>query len=93
MMAHTHTQDIYRGVERRVAINCLKINVTASIKQLLRDGRLPILGRDIERRAPILCLNINVAANAALSPEIENTQSYGRIGQWVLCKMRKHVRK
>jgi hypothetical protein len=41
----------------------LKINVTASVNQLLRDGSMPICGSDEERRAPIPFLKINVTAS------------------------------
>ena len=48
--------------EWRAPFLILKINVTAPFNQLLRDGRMPMIGRDVERRFPIL-LEINVAAS------------------------------
>jgi hypothetical protein len=42
---------------------CLKIDVTESCNELLRDGRMPIYGREVERRAPILLLKIEVTSS------------------------------
>jgi len=50
-----------RGQERRVPVLCLKINVTASFNQLLRDGRMPMKGLDVERRGPTVVLKIDVS--------------------------------
>ena len=50
-------------MERCVPILLLKINVTASFNQLLRDGRMPLTGRDVEWRDPILCLKIYVTSS------------------------------
>ena len=41
----------------------LEFNVTASFKQLFRDGRMPFVGRDVQGRGPILPLKIHVAAS------------------------------
>ena len=43
-------------------IICANINVTSSFNQLLRDGRMTILGSGVERRCPIRFLRINIAA-------------------------------
>jgi hypothetical protein len=49
-------------VERHAPVIILKVDVTASCNQLLRDDRLPLTGCDVERRAPILVLKIDVTA-------------------------------
>jgi hypothetical protein len=41
----------------------LEFNITASFNQLLRDGRIPFMGRDDERRGPVVCLKIQVTAS------------------------------
>ncbi len=43
--------------------NFLKIDVTASSKELRCDGRVPKTGCEVERRAPILRLKIDVTAS------------------------------
>ena len=39
-----------RAMERHAPSLALKIEVTASCQELLRDGRIPILGREEQRR-------------------------------------------
>jgi hypothetical protein len=38
-----------RDAEGSSPIHLLKVNVTASFNQLLRDGLMPFIGRDVER--------------------------------------------
>jgi hypothetical protein len=49
--------------ERRAPILFLKIHVTASFNQLLRDSSMPILGRNVDRRAPFLHLKTKVRSS------------------------------
>jgi hypothetical protein len=49
-------------VESRSPTVLLKIDVTARSNELLRDGRMPIVGRVVERRAPFIVLKIDVTA-------------------------------
>ena len=42
-------------------VHRLEINVAARGKKLLRDGSMPLMGRDVER--PNLLMKINVAAS------------------------------
>jgi len=52
-----------RGVEQREPVLVLKVDVTATFNEHLRDRRMPIFGRDAERCVPRLHLNIDVAAS------------------------------
>ncbi len=45
--------------ERCLPILCRNVYVAASFNQLLREGSMPIVGREVERRAPILVLKIH----------------------------------
>jgi hypothetical protein len=49
-------------VERRAAILCLKIDITARSKELLRHSWKPSSGRLVESRARIVALKIDVTA-------------------------------
>ena len=51
-------------VERSGPIISLKIDVTASFNELLRDGLVPLTGREVERSGPILVLIIDVTARS-----------------------------
>jgi len=50
-------------VERRSPFLLLKIEVTASLKELVRDGRMTFFGRDVERRVPSLVLKVDGTSN------------------------------
>ncbi len=54
-------------LQRSFTVLCLEkaleIDVAARCQQLLRDGRMPVVGREVEGCAPILLLNINVTAS------------------------------
>ena len=51
-------------MERRGPSKCLKIDVTASSNELLRDGLMPSGDREVERREPTLHLNMDVTARS-----------------------------
>jgi hypothetical protein len=42
-------------VERRTSMLILKIDVTASYNELLRDGRRPYIGLEVERGETTIC--------------------------------------
>jgi hypothetical protein len=48
----------------RVSILLLKIDVTASLKELLRDGLITYTGCEVERRAPFLRLKVDITASS-----------------------------
>ena len=50
-------------VDRGVPILMMKINVTVSFNQVLRDGHMSCLGRDVDRCVPINFLNIKVTSS------------------------------
>jgi hypothetical protein len=53
-----------RDAYRRATILPLKIDVTASCNELLRDGLMPIIGREVEGGAPEPFLKIDVTAGS-----------------------------
>jgi hypothetical protein len=46
-----------------LAVHRLEINVAARCKKQLRDGSMPVNGRDVEGSVPMLYLKINVTAS------------------------------